>query len=224
MIIARYRRLSAAPPPERELLTIEDDGRAAGWRSTGSAVGRFGGRVADMVAFLADLEEAGRSDVPDKQELPFDASVEALEVGGRTARFAARTAVDGPWAPLVGACRDLLDASVASPVAAIVCIVSGDGRVRLEHRGSAALTIELGSLGLRLTLSRNGIAVARGAAGPSGLGRVEAGPGWSQELATPELDLSGGGALEAIVAFVADDGGVYVPVTLCERVTLEPTI
>ena len=53
-----------------------------------------------------------------------------------------------------------------------------------------------------------------------GLGRVEAGPGWSQVV-----DLEGGPAtgepgdlLTASAAFVAEDAGVFVPVLVTGRI------
>lgn len=217
MSLVVFRRLSSAPPPERELLTVADDGRVEAWRSNGAAVGRFAGTAPDLEALRAAVAAARAGSAPAAAELPAGASVEEVEIEGATARFEARAPVDGAWAPLVEACRSLLDSVVASPVAAIGLDLDEGGGMRLEHRGTETLPIELASLRTELVLWRDGAEAARGGTSDLGLGRVEAGPGWAVELQAPSMDLSGGGKLVATASFVADDGGVFVPVTITAR-------
>lgn len=214
MPLVSYRRQGNAPPPERELLTVDDDGEASGWRSIGRAIGWFGGPVPDLAALRAAVAAADRADLPSLPDLPPDASVETIEIGGRTAHVQARVTPDGPWSPAVEACRSLLDLLVASPVAAICAVVLTDGRVRLEHRGSGVLSIELASLRVSMTLWRDAREAARAGSADPGRGRVEAGPGWSLEIAPPAIDLVGGGSLVAQASFVADDDGLYIPVVV----------
>lgn len=220
MTVVAFRRLSAAPPPERELLTVHDDGRAEAWRSNGAAIGRFAGPVPDLEAFRAAAAAAAGAGAPPSPELPAGASLDEVEIGGVTARFEARDPVEGPWAALVEACRALLDGLVASPVAAIGLEVSADGGLRLLHRGSDVLPVELSSLRTELVLWRDGTEVTRKGSADHGLGRVEAGPGWSAEVAAPPGAIEGSGRLVATASFVAEDGGVFVPVTVTARTTV----
>jgi len=54
----------------------------------------------------------------------------------------------------------------------------------------------------------------------AGFGRVDAGPGWTMQLAAPAVDAWGGGTLVAVASFVADDAGIYVPVAITARVSI----
>jgi len=217
MSLVEFRRLADAPPPERELLAIEVDGAAVGWRSTGSSVGRFAGAVGDLEGLRAAAAHAEEGEPPKAAELPADASVERVVLGGRTASVEAGLPVAGPWGPLVDGCRRALDELVASPVAAIAGSVTADGTVRLEHRGRDVLPVELGALRVEVVRWRDGAEAGRAGAGAAGQGRVEAGPGWSLDVAVPGWDASGGGQVVATATFVADDGGVFVPVTITAR-------
>jgi hypothetical protein len=220
MTLVTYRRLADAPPPERELLAVEADGRASVWRSNGTAIGRFGGIVADLEGLRAAVVGAAAGAPPTVATLPPGAALEVVEAGGRTARVEARAPVNGPWSRLVEHCRRELDAQVDAPLAAIAGALGVDGVFRLEHRGSAPLPVELASLMLELVLWRDGSEAGRGRVTADGLGRVEAGPGWSLVLPAPEADLSGRGTLVAVASFVADDAGIYVPVAISASVTI----
>jgi hypothetical protein len=215
-----FRRLNDAPPPERELLTVADDGRADVWRSSGPAVGRFAGDVPGVEALRAAVTAVEGAEPPATPGLPPDASVETVEAGGRTAQVEAGLPLPGPWGALVGICRSLLDALVESPVAAIAAELAPDGGLRLEHRGSEAMTLELGSLRAEVVRWRDGREAGRAAVEGPGGGRVEAGPGWSLALPAPALDLAGGGRLVATVSLVADDRGIETPVTITARATV----
>lgn len=218
MTLVEFKRLADAPPPERELLAVDDEGRAVAWRSTGTAVGRFSGAVRELDALQAAVASAGRADPPVAGDLRPDASVEVVTTGGRTARVAARRPVEGAWSPLVEACRSELDAITGSPLAAVAGTVLPWGGLRLEHRGADPLPLELGSLAATFKLWREGRLAASApipeGGAPGDLGSVEAGPGWAVELRPDGLDLAGGGILAVEATFVADDGGVYVPVRI----------
>ena len=67
----------------------------------------------------AAVEAARAAAPPDPGDVPADASEETVEAGGATGRFVARRPVEGPWAPLVDACRTILDAMVEAPLAAV---------------------------------------------------------------------------------------------------------
>jgi len=220
MTLVTYSRLADAPPPERELLEVEPDGRARVWRSNGTAIGRFGGTAGDLAGLRAAAEEAAAGEPPTVGELPPGAALEIVAAGARPARRAPPAAVAGSWAQVVDLCRGELDAQVAWPVAAIAGVLGADGGFRLEHRGSETLPIELGALVVEVVLWRGGAEAARGRMPGEGLGRVEAGPGWSIQLAGPAVDLRGGGTLVAVASFVADDAGIYVPVAITARATI----
>jgi len=218
--LLRFRRLADAPPPERELLDVRADGSATAWRSNGRVVGRFAGPIADLEALRAALAGVDGVPAPSGPELPADAAVETVELGERVARFESRTGVDGPWGPLVRACRVLLDELTASPLAAVGASLGPDGSLRLEARGTEALPLELGSLEVAITLWRDGREAASGRVAGGDVDRVEAGPGWSLELDPPAVAIEGGGTLASTATFVADDDGIYVPVALTASVEL----
>ena len=220
MTLVTYRRLADAPPPEREMLDVEPNGEARAWRSNGRAIGSFGGPVADVAELRAALDEAAGSDPPAVVALPPGAALEVLETGGRTARLEARAPVGGPWSRLVELCRREIDAQVDAPLAAIEGVVGSDGGFRLEHRGTGTIPVELGSLVVDVVLWRDGAEAGRGRMTGDGTGHVEAGPGWTISLPAPAMDLTGGGTVVAVASFVAEDGGIYVPVAISARVTI----
>lgn len=220
-MLLRFRRLADAPPPERELLDVREDGTAVAWRSNGRAVGRFAGSVPNLDEVLAAVSAADGEAPPPPPDVPADAAVETVEIGGRAARFESRIPVDGPWGPLVRTCRSLLETMTGSPVAAIGAVLAPDGTMRLEARGTEPLPVELASLEATITLWRDGREAASGRVTGGALDRVEAGPGWSVELAAPAMSIGGGGTLVAVASFVADDDGIYVPVSLTATVDLQ---
>jgi hypothetical protein len=196
------------------MLSVRADGAATGWRSNGPAVGRFASRADDLDALRAAVAGVGEGEgpPPGPVELVPDAAWEEVAAGGQTAKFAADDEVDGPWGALLDRCRSLLDEVSKSPSAAIAVLVDSHGHVRLEHRGDGALPLELGSLQVSLTLWRDSQEAAR-ATTVTSAGRVEAGPGWSLDIADASIDLHGGGKLVAVASFIADDDGVFVPVS-----------
>jgi hypothetical protein len=212
-----FDRLSDAPPPLRETLDVEDDGSWRVWRSVGQAIGRFAGspEVADSAGkrILELAAAAEGSDPPSKGKFPPDATIERIHVGDRSATVPYRHTPDGPWGELVAASRRLLDEAIAHPRAAIRLVVVGPDRVRLEHRGQEPLPIELGSAQVEATVWHDGAFVGAGM-GRIDAGHVDAGPGWSLDVPLEGIDPSAGGEAVIFVSFVADDGGVYIPVTL----------
>lgn len=212
-MLLSFARLNDSPPPERELLDVDDDGSFRAWRSIGPVVGRFAGQVPDLDAVRALAEAAAADPAPSRTEVPPHASIEQLTVGEQTATVGIRDRPDGPWGELLRTCRRLLDAARDQPLAALTLDVLGVDRVRLRHLGSEALPVELDFARAELKLWREGEVVAATAAEELGLGRVEAGPGWSIDIALPGFE-DREGLLSASVSLVADDDGVYVPVVV----------
>jgi hypothetical protein len=226
MSVVVFRRLSSAPPPERELLTVDEAGTFRMWRSLGPMVGRFAGTLPDP-ARLAGLAAAAGGAAPPSGpgELPSGASVDFLEVeNASSARVEAQSDVPGPWGALLDACRQLLGDLTAQPLAAVALHADDPARPRLDHRGQATLPLELDSATVTVELWRDGVQAVVAGSGPLGLGRVDAGPGWSVTVDIGAVDVSGGGLLTARASLVADDEGVFVPLTLfCPPVRLEPS-
>ncbi len=212
-----FARLSDAPPPLREMLDVEADGSWRAWRSVGQAIGRFAGDGATTLAALA--ERAATESPPPTGELPPDASVDRITItqaGRRRSHvrsFGSTQRPAGAWGELVAACRALLDDAIAHPTAAIGLVVTAPDLVRLEHRGDGPLPIELGSAQVEATVWKDGAFVVAGS-GQIVAGHVDAGPGWSLEVPLTGIDPSASGDAVVFVSFVADDGGVYIPVTL----------
>jgi hypothetical protein len=220
-----FRRLSSAPPPERELLTVEEGGAFTMWRSLGPVVGRFAGTLPDPARLAALAAAAGGAAPPSGPgELPSGASVDFLEVGDSSARVEAEGGVPGPWGALLDACRQLLGDLTDQPLAALTLRADDPSRPRLDHRGQATLPLELDSAAVTVELWRDGVQAVVAGSGPLGLGRVDAGPGWSVTVEIGAVDVSRGGLLTARASLVADDDGVFVPLTLmCPPVRLEPS-
>jgi hypothetical protein len=211
-----FARLSDAPPPMREMLEIEDDGSWRAWRSVGQAIGRFADRGgADaagrrIVELAAATEEA---DPPAASEFHPDATVDTIRVGERSVAVSYRASRTGPWGELLSATRGLLDDAISHPTAAIGLVLVANDRVRLEHRGTDPLPIELGSAQVEATVWQHGVFVGAGT-GRVEAGHVDTGPGWSLDVALDGIDPAANGEAVVFVSFVADDGGVYIPVTL----------
>ena len=98
------------------------------------------------------------------------------------------------------------------PVATVAVLFASPSTVRLERRGTAILPLELASLSVELGRWRDGLFVGSALADPVGLGRVDAGPGWSLDVAVNGLEPAAGDLLVARVQLVVEDRGVYVPV------------
>jgi hypothetical protein len=220
MTLLRLARLSDAPPPARELLEVADDGVLTGWRSQGTAVGHFGGSVDDIDGLRTLVEGAVAMPVPELGTLPLDATIESLWARDRSARFSVHATPGGPWGVLLRAARSLLDDTLPlAPVAAVALVVDEQAGVRLEHRGSSSITVELGSAWVEITRWRDGAPVGDAETRDFGLGRVEAGPGWTASIAVGIPGGEPGDLLTASAWFVADDAGVYVPIVLTGRTT-----
>jgi len=221
--MVRYGRFADAPPPERELLDVGDDGMATAWRSIAPAGGRFAGRVPDPDGLRALVEAAVAAAAPGAGSsgalrLPPDVVIETVEAGGISVTLPLDDAPPGPWAELAIACRTALAAVSSLPEAAMAvaaAALTADGTLHLEHWGTEPLTVELGSMAASANLWRDGVAAWTGVyAMPDGLERTAVGPGWVLELSPAEAIPTGGGMLVAAVDLVADDAGVFVPLTL----------
>jgi hypothetical protein len=210
-----FYRLSSAPPPLREVVHVDDDGRWRAWRSISRAVGRFAGhddggrRVLDAAraAVAAPLPASGGGGV-------LDEATDEIVVGGTSLEVPHGDVPPGPWGVALEACRDLVAQATDHPVAAIVLGVSEPGLLRLEHRGTERLEAELGSARFdAMAFDAAGMPIAS-TFGPVDIGPVDAGPGWATEVRVEPLVPPPGGRLEVELAFVVVDDGVYIPVSV----------
>lgn len=206
-----FSRLSDAPPPLRELLDVADDGTFTMWRSVGEIVGRFAGTVPDAGAAAAVAADSAAGDPPAAPELAPDATVDTVTVAGRSHTTTQHRRPDGPWGDLLALGRELLDALVDQPAAAIAASLPSPTLLRLEHRGDGTLPVLLGGAVVDVRAWSPTDLVAQAYAEPPPAGAVDAGPGWVLEVPLPELPLPAGTTLAVDVSFVADDGGVLVP-------------
>ncbi len=217
MSLVTFSRLSDWFPPERELLTVEDGGSFTMWRSFGAAlVGRFGGVVPEFDALARLVAAAAAVEAPSGGEVEPDASIESTETAGATFEAEAGIRVAGPWGDLVVRCRELLDALLDQPVAAVRGSLRDDGTFRLSHEGADVLPIELGALDVRVVRWADGLEQATAQGRPTGLDHVDAGPGW--ELDVPfDRSVFGTGKVVGTATFVASDSGVYAPVVVTDH-------
>jgi len=223
--LVTWRRLSSMPPPERELLEVEPDGSFRLWRSIAPVIGRFGGSLPDdeTVDLRGLVEAVGSSSAPRTGKLPPDASVEQVEIGGSLSVFEADGGVEAPWGDLLAACRRLADELVDQPTAAIALeleLADGGARIRLVHRGTATLPVELAAARAKVAVWRAMLNPANATAPAFDLGRVDAGPGWSAETTAELPALEPGDKVTADARFIVDDGGVFIPVAMSSTVVV----
>jgi len=193
-MIVTYRRVGGIqPPPDRELLTIDDDGSFTLWRSVGWAtypptpVGRFSGRLdsADVSTLQEEASSARTGGNVHLISMPGSA-IEDIQISGAHGEIATHDTPDGPWAGLVAHVRQLLGDLTAHPRAAISLQVDPAGEsARLVHLGSDALRIDLTALTVQAQLWRPadyGIVRTWNAAQVPALGVTTASPGWTFDL------------------------------------------
>lgn len=219
VMLLAFGRHGSAFPPERELLHVDADGSYVLWRSFGAAaVGRFRGTVPDLDGLEQQVDAARGAPAPGPPAVEPDASVEVVALrDGEEVELAADGSVGGPWGALVATCRRLLDVLTESPSAAVVASLPDAATLRLAHAGDEVLPVELGSLAVEVTRWHEGLQVGWSTTHPSGLGHVDAGPGWALDVALDPAATAGPGQLVVTATFVANDGGVYVPVVATAR-------
>jgi hypothetical protein len=172
-MIVRLFRTGGFPPSANEKVVTVDDGRIAVWRSTGVQIaGSFTGQLehaeSETIQSLAlrcvDAGDLKRPPVP-------DAAVDTVILDGARAEVGQHDRPGGPWGELFDHLRPLLERT-SQPFAAIGLEVlpSGD-RARLRHLGEAPIRVDLSQL-------RTG-----DTAPTADSGVVEAGPGWTYEVA-----------------------------------------
>jgi hypothetical protein len=189
------------------------------WRSYGPArVGRFGGTVPEIDALTALVAAVAGAEPPSGGEVEPDASVEVVTANGSTLEAQAGSEVGGPWGELVARCRELLDALVDQPVAAVSGSLRDDGTFRLSHEGADVLPVELGALDVRVVRWDDGLEQASVQSRPTGLGHVEAGPGWELDVQFDPA-VFGAGKVVGTATFVASDDGVFAPVVVTAHAT-----
>jgi hypothetical protein len=214
MTTIAFTRSSDAPPPMLDTLDVDEDGSWRAWRSVGETIGRFSG--SDLGSLVGLARRAAAETPPTASDVPADATLDRLELGDghAVAVVGASTRPSGAWGDLLAACREAIEDATTHPTAAISIVVLGHDRVRLEHRGTGALSLELGGARAQASLwTAAGEFLATGTGGVD-LGRVETGPGWSVEIPVEGIDPMIAGGMVVSVSFVVDDGGVFIPVML----------
>lgn len=208
----RFRRNSDSSPPEHESLEIDDDGSFTMWRSTGEAVGRFGGVIPDIDATSADVLRALDERMPETDPLPMDASLERVEVDDLTFAVGAHVRPEGPWGDLVRRCRELMADLRSQPLAALVVDVDDPSSPRLVHQGPESLRLELIQPAAEASVWRDGehASSARGYADV--IASVASGPGWRLDIPIPNLDARAGDTVVVQVGLDAYDGELPIPV------------
>jgi hypothetical protein len=207
-----FRRTSAAPPPESEWLEIAEDGSFTMWRSTGEAIGRFGGVIPDIDVSSADVDRALDAPVPVTGPLPMDASLERVEVAGLTLDVGAHIRLDGPWGDLVRHCRELMADLRSQPLATLVVDVDDPSNPRLVSQGLESLRLELIQPAAEASIWRDGVHVSSARGYANVIESVTTRPGWQLEIPIPDLETNAGDTVVVQVAFDAYDGELPIPV------------
>lgn len=210
-----YTRSSDAPPPLLETLDVEADGSWRAWLSNGPVIGRFeddagGGEI------LAAADAASGEAPPEPADLSSHPTVDRVVLGASGTEVAVPASAEpgGAWGTLLAASRSLVESAAAHPASALAIVIVAPNRIRIEQRGIRPLTVEFGRASVDATVwAGDGTFVASGR-GTVDAERVEAGPGWALEVALDGIDGPVRGDMVVAVSFVADDGGVYIPVML----------
>ncbi len=214
MTQVELRRLDDRFPPLRELLFVEPDGRFRMWRSNADLVGRLGGRVPDPAAF-AELARAAAGERPPAGPEPVpDSAEDELRVGDRSLSTRPGQHAPGSWGDLLETCRGLLAALLDQPTAAVALELPAPDRIRIVHRGTEVLPIELGSMGIGIDVYRDTTRLGSAAPAVPEVHHVDAGPGWFLDVPVTPVDVPPGAMRLVRVQFVAVDDGVFVPVEL----------
>lgn len=160
MIIHYARSGGHPPPPDREILTIEDDGTFTMWRSIGAAVqppspvGRFSGKLDDQTleklkSTIGKVTPLGDLSIKPKP----GSSIVTIDTGQVKARMGIHDEPDNAWTDLVTIMKRLLKQLVNHPEAAIRLTVSDDGQsARLEHLGLQPIELDLSQFTIRAVL------------------------------------------------------------------------
>jgi hypothetical protein len=160
-MIIRYARSGGhPPPPDREILTIEEDGSYTMWRSIGSAVhppspvGRFTGQLdTQTLNSLKTAVDAVSLEGDLVIKLKPGSAVVNIDTGRVKARLGIHDEPDNAWSQLAEHLKGLLKQLTDSPEAAIILTVSDDGRrARLEHLGQQSLQLDLNRLTVQAVL------------------------------------------------------------------------
>ena len=217
-MIATYNRNGGlGVPPEAESIAVADDGVLDVRRTSGTpAVGWFDGRLSEEeTAHLRALADAAAAAGSVSAQLLPDSSLVTVEAGGAVARYGDGAPPPGPWAELGNALADLLDRRLGDPVAAIELVLGEEARsARLEHRGLAAVAVDLSGLAVRAVLWQGYYELLAEWAAPVTPGadaRTTAGPGWAVEVPFEHgFDLGPGRTLHASALFGLgiDDGPI----------------
>jgi hypothetical protein len=224
-----YARLGGLGPADNETLDVhEPTGEFQAWRSHAPVAGRFRGRLdeADREALAASAASALAAGVPQATLRP-DASREVVRLGGLRVVVETGVRPAGPWGELLDLLhRLLISKAAAAPRAAVTLETEGPasrGVVRLAHRGTHPLDLDLGGLAVRAEVLGPDHGMVGGrelALPPAGAGRLTATPGWSLPLElTAGPDLPPGGRLVVQASLVAYDSLSPTPVRV---VVVEP--
>jgi hypothetical protein len=218
MILRFHLADSRQVPASAEVFEVAEDGAISGWRTVStSGVGWFAGVLpADETAALRAVVAAVAGAAPPSGLPAPGAPTETLELGdGDPVSVAHVVGSDpGAWSQLVAVARRLLERLTDFPRAAVGLSLPAADRARLEHLGTDPLELDLGSIAVRATAWRGYYEPAGDWAGTvAGPERVDAGPGWTHDLALgldyePSADVTL--HVSATFAIVAGDRSVPV--------------
>jgi hypothetical protein len=223
----RLTRTSHGTLPESAGIEIDDDGRATGWQTSGSRVGRF---ARDLLAQERDaleraLSSARAADAPAAPDpnavRPPSGATEQLIADGLPGVALDEQATPPPgFKKLVRLLLKLRDDLVESPVAAIELLVDGPPfGARLRHVGPEPVRVRMGTLTVLATLFKRNSAIEDSKTYTVDASEVNGPvrPGWTLPLVdelgidaprkgrfltvsvgTPEVDALGDGVLRSV--------------------------
>ena len=193
--------------PEEEWLSAHGDAFQAR-RTTGiAAVGHFAGTLsAEESERLAGAVAACEAAEPAHPQVPRRGATSVqIDIDSTSVHYQSGAPPSGRWARLDQVLRDLCDAIVDRPTAAIAIQAAGDG-VELVHRGRDPIAVDLtGGTFLAIAFTDGDHEEARWEGTLEG-GPVTAEPGWSTPIAIGEHPSGDGVTLHVIARFTIDEG------------------
>jgi|GEM_PF-2460678 len=224
MIVTYLRAGGMNPPPDREELTIENDGSFRLWRSVGwatyppTAIGLFAGKLEPDTLNELKLETAAANKVGKIKRIPMPGSaVEEINTGKAKAEILDYVELEAGWKELVERLRQMLHDLTASPRAAIeLHHLTDKNELELVHLGTTALKLDLSELVIKARhMDKKTYSTIAEWQFDQNMGKITAEPGWSLKLPfKPDFTLNPDSEVLVFATFTIFDGNKRVPVSI----------
>jgi hypothetical protein len=224
MIVTYLRAGGMQPPPDREELTIENDGSFRLWRSVGwatyppTAIGLFAGKLEPETVDALKGEVAAANKVGKIKKIPMPGSaVEEINTGKARAEILDYVELETGWKELVERLRQMLHDLTASPRAAIeLHYLTDKNELELVQLGTTALKLDLSELAISARhMDKKTYSTVAEWKTNQNMGKITAEPGWVLNLPIkPDFTLNEDSEVLVFATFTIFDGNKRVPISI----------